>query len=266
MTRPFALLPPGLFKVVDAHDVFSSKRVKVGQYGVDDGMGLTPEIEAELLDRADLVLAIQAGEAEELRRLAPRRPVLVIGPDFSIGQPRHICEDPVVLMVGSANPMNAKGLHDFLRFAWPLVRTAIPGAELRIVGAVGKGVDPALPGVRAMGWMEDVEAAYTGSRVVINPAVAGTGLKIKTVEALCNQRPIVLWPSGVDGLDPELHRFCRIAENWFEFARHVIELADPTHPTPDFASQTGDLAKRFAPDAVYAPLAAALSSRATRTS
>jgi hypothetical protein len=216
-----------------------------------------------LLNRADVLIAIQSEEAEALRELAPNRDVIRVGVDFKLTtslQPPATW--PVVLLVGSGNPNNVKGLKDFLRFAWPLVRRAVPEVELRVVGAVGEAVEAALPGVRILGLVDDLEPEYSAARVIINPAVAGTGLKIKTVEALCHLRPAVVWPSGVDGIAPELRSFCRVARNWFEFAQHVIELAGSAGHVGAMASSAPELAQLFAPQKVYAPLSTALDEKA----
>jgi hypothetical protein len=162
--------------------------------------------------------------------------------------------------VASSNPLNVKGLNDFLRFAWPLVRSAVPAAEFRIVGRAGESVDVAYPGVRIMGQVADLASAYADSRVVINPAVAGTGLKIKTVEALCHSRPIVLWPSGVDGLADEVAALCCVARNWFDFAEQVVELLTAEGSKLTVNLSEAGLAEYVAADRVYAPLGAALRS------
>jgi SAM-dependent methyltransferase len=261
MTRPFALLRPGLFKVVDTHDVFSTRQTKVAQYGIENSLALAPELEAELLDRADLLIAMHEADANSMHKLAPRRPVISCGVDFTASEPStQPASRPIVLMVGSDNAINVKGLNDFLRFAWPLVRQTLPQAELHLIGRVGDAMDSSLPGVRALGRVENLDAAYLEARVVINPAIAGTGLKIKTVEALAHLRPIVLWPSGVDGLGPELRALCNVATNWFDFARQVIDLAGRPDGARDLTERRSDLARLFAPDAVYEPLGAALQA------
>jgi hypothetical protein len=145
-----------------------------------------------------------------------------------------------------------------------LVRDDIPEAELHVIGSVGQTADPMLPGIRILGRVENLAAAYASARVIINPSVAGTGLKIKTVEALCHLRPMVLWPSGVDGLGPETRVLCRIATNWFDFAQHVIDLAGRQDGAQDLIDRRQELANQFAPQTVYAPLATALSTSSLR--
>ena len=260
MTRAFPLLRPDALKVVDTHDVFSTKGDKVIQFGNENRLALTPEEEAELLDRADLIIAIQPDEAEELRQLAPKKQVLIAGADFgpvdSVQGPVH---DAVILLVGSDNSLNVKGLRDFLRFAWPLIRRDVPGAELRVVGAVGRRVEIEDPAVKIMGLVDDLAAAYAEARVVINPAIAGRGLKIKTIEALCHLRPVVTWPSGVDGIDDEMRALCHLATSWYGFAQHVIHLCASTSAAEALLDKRDEIREKFSPDTIYRELGAAMS-------
>ena len=170
MSRPFTMLRPGLFKIIDTIDVFSSTYAKVVRYGIEDGLALDPEIEAELLNRADAVIAIQAEEADALRKLVPHRQVISVGVDFALlNEAPPSATRPVILLVASDNARNVKGLKDFLCFAWPLIRRALPEAELRVIGSVGKAVEPAQPGVQILGRVEDLASAYAEARVIINP-------------------------------------------------------------------------------------------------
>jgi hypothetical protein len=256
MARPFRVLRPSLRKVIDTIDVFSNKADKVEAHGVADALALSEADEAALLGRADLLIAIQAEEAADLRRLAPRVPVVEVGVDFVVPE-RALppASAPIILLVASANPLNVKGLRDFLRFAWPIVRREVPEAELRVVGSVGASIDVRCPGLQVLGVVSDVTSVYADARVVINPAVAGTGLKIKTVEALCQGRPIVLWPSGVEGIDPEMRAGCHVATNWFDFALRLIDVLVNQHAPPP---NRDDWIGRASAAKVYAVLGEAL--------
>jgi 2-polyprenyl-3-methyl-5-hydroxy-6-metoxy-1,4-benzoquinol methylase/glycosyltransferase involved in cell wall biosynthesis len=260
MTRPFPLLRPDLVKVVDTHDVFSARASKVAEYGLDDRYIVPADLESHLLNRADVLIAIQPDDADALRELAPRTQVISVGVDFELASETAPPERAVVMVVGSGNPLNVKGLNDFLRLAWPLVRKSVPDAELHIVGAIGGGVDPHLPGVQVLGRVDDLDAAYAAARVVVNPTIAGTGLKIKTVEALCHLRPIVLWPSGVDGLAPEMRQLCQVATDWYDFAQRVIGLLTTAEAGQQLIERRSEIACYFAAEQVYAPLASGLEN------
>ncbi len=261
MTRPLPLMRRESLKVIDTIDVFSTKHDKVCQFGIEDSLALNADEEASLLARADLVIAIQPEEAAELDRLVPDKPIVTVGVDFDpINTGGASVPAPIVLVVGSDNALNVRGLRDFLRFAWPLVRREVPDAELRVVGAVGLQVEVDDPSVRIMGQVDDLTASYAEARVVINPAVAGTGLKIKTIEALSNLRPLVTWPSGVDGVDADVRALCYIATDWYMFARQVIDLCKSEDASQVLISKRNEILQRFSPDTIYSALKAALSS------
>ncbi len=255
MTRPFALLRPGITTAIDTIDVFSAKASKVEQYGVSDGLAMTAAEEAALLRRADVLIGIQPEEARDLIGLAPDRKVVSIPVDFHVSEPNWAVRPRnTVLLVASGNPMNVKGLQGFLSEAWPIVRRDRPAVDLIIVGAVGEFVDPVPEKVRVLGKVDDLRPLYAEARVVINPTVAGTGLKIKTVEALCHLRPVVCWPSGVDGVVAEAREFCHVATDWVSFAGHVTRLLEVDDEA--FAVEHGQAAlkRAFSTEVVYAPL------------
>jgi len=92
---------------------------------------------------------------------------------------------------------------------------------LLLAGKVGQTIGEVPAGVKRLGIVDDLRPLYAQARVVINPAVAGTGLKIKTLEALGHLRPVITWPSGTDGFPAGLVSFCTIVKDWYEFSRSV---------------------------------------------
>ena len=264
MTRPFSALRPEIVKVIDTIDVFSTKARKVEQYGVTDGLAIAEPEEAALLSRAEILIGIQPDEAADLARLAPASEVVSIGVDFPVIE--HAPPPPAkptALLVASGNPMNVKGLKDFLRFSWPLVRQAVPEAELRVVGSVGDSLLEVPEGVQILGRVARLDTEYEMARVAINPTVAGTGLKIKTVEALCHLRPIVLWPAGAEGIWPEARPFCHVAAHWASFARHLARLLTDDAAAGAILAHRDTLAHAASPEVIYAPLRQALNRTMT---
>jgi hypothetical protein len=253
MSRVLPLLDGRALKVIDTIDVFSTRHEKVGQFGVQD---LVVEQTAEQLRlrRGDVAIAIQHNERQVLEALVPGLPIVTAGVDFDVLDATTAPSGRRVLYVASDNPMNRHGLRDFLRHAWPRVRDSVPDAELTVVGAVGASVPVVPPGVRVVGRVDDLEPLYRDCRAVINPAVAGTGVKIKTLEALSRLRRVVAWPNGVDGLSPAVAALCRTATDWYSFSGALIELL-----TDDAAAALGGgeralLAREGSADVVYAEL------------
>ncbi len=261
MTRMLPLMPPDLLKLVDTHDVFSTKAQKVVRYGIRDDLALSGAEEGRLLSRADLVIAIQPDEQKELERIVPGRRVVTAGVDVDIAPEVPRPTKRVVLFVGSDNAMNVRGLEDFLEFAWPNIRRETPDAEFWIAGSVGDAVDLDDPRIRRLGRVDDLAALYAEARVAINPAVAGTGLKIKTIEALGQLCPIVTWPSGVDGLGSEARALCDIVESWPIFAEAVTGRLREEVPAAEWGERRALLAGLFSAEQVYAALSQALNAQ-----
>ncbi len=259
MSRVLPLVSEGTLKIIDTIDVFSTRAEKVDRYGVSD-LTVDEDDERMRLERANLILAIQDNERAVLESLVPAIPVITGGVDFDIVADPGTPTGSSVLCVASGNPMNRRGLQSFLRFAWPRVRELAPDAELKVAGAAGESILRPPPGVSILGIVEDLTPLYRECRVVINPAVAGTGLKIKTIEALSYLRPIVTWPNGVDGLSPEVADLCLIAKDWPGFAGLVVRaLTGGPRQWFDERAQT-ILAEHGSARAVYAPLARELET------
>ncbi len=274
MTRLLPLVRGEVLKVVDTHDVFSSIAQKVRLFGVRDVV-IEPHEEAARLCRADLAIAIQDDERAELRRLAPLLPIVTAGVDFDVvadtrpgdaGGGETRTPTPIagrILYVASDNARNRKGLEDFVRLAWPRIQQRVPHAELVVAGSVSKAMTGRdVPGVRVLGLVDDLTARYQEAELVINPVVAGTGLKIKMLEALCHLRPIVTWPAGVDGLDPALAALCHVASDWYAFSEHVIRALSTRAHAGFTAEERAVIARLVSPEHVYASLDAAFGTRA----
>ena len=254
MTRLLRLVRADVLKVIDTHDVFSSIEQKVRMFGVRD-IVVDPREEAERLRRGDLIIAIQEEERRELQRLAPGVPVVTAGVDFDVVADAAGSIAGRILFVASSNPRNCKGLTDFIRLAWPRIRRRVPEAELVIVGGVGKAVaGRPVAGLTVAGPVEDVAPLYREAALVINPVVAGTGAKIKTIEALCHLRPIVTWPAGIDGLDPRLAARCIVARDWYEFSNAVVDALTQRGGRQYTDDDRAVVAELVSPESTYAAL------------
>jgi hypothetical protein len=93
-----------------------------------------------------------------------------------------------------------------------------------------------MPGVAVLGHVPNLTTEYAGARVAINPTVAGTGLKIKTVEALAHLTPVVGWPHSRDGLSERLSRFVHEARDWLDFADAVVRVLEDAQSPFDAAA------------------------------
>ncbi len=256
------VVPPGTLRIIDTHDVFSRKGDEVLSFGIEDPLHCTPQEERFYLLKCDLAIAIQPGEAHSIRRLVPEREVITVTIDFEVDRGTEPAGEVPgrVLIVASDNPLNIHGVGEFLHRAWPRLRAACPQAQLRIVGKVGRGVAADAAGVSLAGWVGDLAGEYRQAAVVVNPVVAGTGLKIKSVEALCHGRALVSTPNGVDGMNFESGLPAVVCRDWDEFVSGIMALLASADRRREMQQAALRYAQRhFARDRVYAPLAEALA-------
>ncbi len=246
-------IPPGALRVLDADNVMSARadlyRAACMPY---DWVQATREEERRGLLRADLVLGIQERECEALRALAPEVPVLLT-PHAHAPVAFAPARERSIVFVGAMNAENASGLVRFVAEAWPRIRARHPDVVLHVAGGVSAAVGAA-PGVELHGVVPDVSALYRRAALALNPVCVGTGLKIKTVEALMYGKCLVATSAGVQGLEAYPHAYVR-AETPSEMAHAIAHLFDDDERWKAMSRRAHAFAARyFAEDAVLGRL------------
>ncbi len=253
------LVGPEVVKVIDTVEVNSTRSAKIGLYAIHDpdarlrADDCTREEEIAHLNRADVVIGILEEDSHMLRDLTDGKTVLTAGMDYEVVPPSTDADPRRLLLVASDNPLNVSGLRHFLEQCWPVIRAAHPDAQLRLVGHIGSAMKERLPGVTGVGPVLFLQEEYSKAGIVLNTTSAGTGLKIKTVEALCHSKPLISFPSGVAGLlgqHPVL-----VAEDVRGYADEVVRLLGDSMTQNALADAAYTYAKvHFTPDAVYKEL------------
>jgi glycosyltransferase involved in cell wall biosynthesis len=264
--QAFNGLPKKVKLICDTIEIFSMPRFN------DEGKPITPVLsfpadeERAMLQQADLTIAIQSLEAAYLQGLLPKQTVVTVGIDSDLpshtGVPSEAGE--IIGIIGSDNLANLEGSEDFLNSCWPLIRNNRPKAKLLIAGKLGKALEAKyqdeLPaGVTTLGWLASLDSFYRDLRLVVNPVVRGTGLKIKTVEALSYGRPVVSRPVGIEGIDWDGEPPWCVSADGPAMAEACIKLLADPHLCDEMAKAAKNFAvQTLSTEKVYSPLAALL--------
>lgn len=268
--QAFAGLSKKTRLICDTVEVFSITRHEENGEPIPPVLSFTTEEERLLLLQSDDLIAIQAVEAEYLRQLIPERNVLTVGIDCElssdIGDPSD-CEE-VIGIIGSDNQANREGLEIFLTHSWPRIKAKRPQARLLIAGKLSNAhveqhSHSQSDDVTALGWLPSLSDFYRELRFAVNPVRRGTGLKIKTVEALSHCRPVVTYPVGLEGIIWNVEPLpWRSVEDPDAMADACISLLADPNQCDNMAKTAKQFAhKNLSAEAVYAPLSTLIESR-----
>ncbi len=255
---PYALRPDAR-RLVIMHDLFSSRSSQFDSLKASDSVASLPLAEeVQMLAAADTIVAIQRDEAAVLQRKLPAHEI-VVAPiaALPVKKPQPGNAD-IVLFVGSSAAPNVDGIKWFIDACWPAIRQRRPDAVLNIAGSVCSGLARVPDGVRLLNVVEDLDHLYAEASVVISPLRAGSGLKIKFIEALSKGKAVVATPTTLQGVSDIMTGCAVISDSAPDFADDVVALlADDAKRAELGAKGLSVISRHFAPDRAYGGIAAA---------
>lgn len=215
----FIPTPPSLPVVLHEHNAefIMWERSKAVARNVMERIAMTMEaarikrFERKSCLRADLIFAAP-NDQRELEALgvptSKFRTTYHLGDDSALRAPDldHADTTMSLLYVGTLSwHANHDGLLWFLNEVWPALKAKHKDLELNIIG---RGAEPALlelagrsPGVKLLGFVEDLEPLFKKSRIFIAPLRFGSGTKVKVVTAMYRGIPCVTTSIGAEGMD-----------------------------------------------------------------
>lgn len=267
-SRLLDALSPPVRTLIDTHDVFSERYRMYAEHGrAREFFSTSRADEGRALDRADGAIAISEADARHFREITSSR-VHVVG---DLGVPRDTplrgvgapgTNEQAMLFVGGPMGINTHGITWFLEQVLPRIRREVPQAELWLAGGICDRINRPPPGVRRLGFVEELETVYRRATLAINPQQFGTGLSIKSIDALRRGMPLVTTVSGARGLEAAAGKALLQGASAEEVASHVVALLRD----PERAAGLGQRALAFAReyyDSNRRALAAAIEGRAT---
>lgn len=177
-------------------------------------------VERRSARRASAVLCVSEADRQHFAALGAHAVLVPNGVDDELFDvPAALPRDPCVLFFGAFDwEPNLLGIVRFLQEGWPRVIAARPDARLRLVGPgpldAVRAAAARTTGVEVVGFVDDLAAELSVTRVVVVPIWVGGGTRIKVLEALAAARAVVGTPVGVERLG-------------FEHDRHGLIAASP---------------------------------------
>lgn len=207
-------------KILFTHDSFTECYKKTGL----EWFSISAKGEAKALNRADVILSIQEDESTYFRTLT-NKPVITcftFFPQFET----PFSGNQTILYLAGPNNNNIKGIERFINESFILLKNILPQIKIVIGGKIcDKIIHLAhIEGVILLGNIDDLYKYYSIGDVVINPVFSGTGLKIKSFEALAYGKVLISHPHNTIGIFNRTESPILEAEKADEFVSHLVRI------------------------------------------
>lgn len=225
-------------KAIATHDAIAYKNLKV----CEPVLCITADAEAKAMQRCPHIFALQEQEADYFQMLSPKSKVYNLYGKYVHHSQPVVGNHKMVFLSGN-NGFNQNGIRWFIKEVFPLIRKRFSDAELLVGGSICK-VLPSLgdtEGVKALGYVDNPADFYAQADVAINPVYQGTGLKIKTFEAISFDKVTIVHPHSMAGVfkkDSAPLMSSDKPQDWVEFLKKIWG-------NPDYISSVKDRNKVY---------------------
>jgi glycosyltransferase involved in cell wall biosynthesis len=187
-------------------------------------------MERRTFPRFDRVLTPSEADAARVRAVAPSAAVTVYPNAIpATSQPRVREQNMLVFSGNLEYGPNISAVRFFQGKIWPVLRERWPGLKWLLVGKGAHGVKRAVAGdprIEIVGPVKDAVEALAAARVAVVPVLAGSGTRVKILEAWAAGRAVVSTSMGAEGLPAGDGEHILIADGVQDFAEAVSRLLE----------------------------------------
>jgi len=214
-----------VLKVLDTHDMFTNRfKMYLKNNQQPQWFSTYEEEETKALNRADVIIAIQEHEKKFFSHISSKK-VIQVGHILSCCHSVKEIFEKKILFVASHNPINIDGINFFIDAVLSKLKMKYPDVKLIIAGKICDRIER-IDGVTFMGEFDNPKHVYSEADIVINPVRFGTGMNIKTIEALSYGKPLVTTSVGTVGLENLRGKAFLVADTNLEFVDALSKLVD----------------------------------------
>ncbi|HSE87967.1 MAG TPA: glycosyltransferase [Candidatus Binatia bacterium] len=245
-------------KILSMHNIESlrfERELQLSQWGKRRLVLLGDQLffrgwETEALRQFDGIITVSDLERRWVQHQAPRKTVELIpnGVDteyFSPRSPLPSRQNPYIVFTGAMDyPPNVDAATWFCNDILPVLQQKIPHLCFKIVG---KNPHPRVvaldkrSGVEVTGTVTDIRSYIAGSLALVVPLRSGGGTRLKILEAMAMERPVISTSVGAEGLEITSMVDILIADDPGQFLNHVQLLLK----SPETSKHLGRRARRL---------------------
>jgi glycosyltransferase involved in cell wall biosynthesis len=186
------------------------------------------ELERDWLPRFSRVLATSESDAAQVHEIVPSARVVVYPNAVPLVPVPARGDDNAIVFSGNMEyHPNASAARFFRTEVWPRLRERWPGLVWRLVGKNPGAVAAYTSGdarIEVRGEVEDAVRELARARVAVVPVLAGSGTRLKILEAWSAGLPVVSTTIGAEGLGARSGTHLLLADGGELFAQEVSRL------------------------------------------
>lgn len=229
----YPYIPPNsnAIRILDTNDIVSLRSMVFRAWKRPAPFGIDVASEINILNTFDYVIGIQDREYLFLRAATGPEKAVYLPMTAGLAEPLPLPSSPRLQMLFPASHQapNVDGLRWFLSEVWPYfsgkeIDLIVSGTILEALGAEGKAIEARFGNVKFVGIAPNLKELYAGSHIVLNPVLYGSGIKVKTVEALKYGRCLLTTPAGAEGLQPGIDKAFLVAHSAQSLIENIEEI------------------------------------------
>jgi len=202
-------------------------------------------LERKWLPAFDYLLAASAHDASALRAVVPGAHIVVYPNALPEIPPPSRTEQHEIVFSGNLEyAPNIAAVRFFHHRIWTALRSRWPDLVWKIVGKNPEGIRRIVEGdprIHVTGYVEDAIASLACAQVAVVPVLAGSGTRIKILEAWAAATPVVSTTLGVEGLDSTDGMNILLADDPGSFTECISGLLS----SPERRAEIGGAGRKF---------------------
>jgi len=203
--------------------------------------------ESELLNIMSINFPITEDDAAKAREISPNAKLTVAGPGINLENwnPEPTEKIPHQLIHATTYEWrhNVDAIMWFIKEVLPIIKKIIPDIKLILLGKnpPEKFNEYKILGVDVRGFVPEVKPFFNSSGIFISPLFVGGGIRIKILEAMAMQLPVVATSIAAEGIKTNRKNGLFLADSPEAFAKEIINLVQ----NPKLIVESGINARKY---------------------
>jgi hypothetical protein len=242
-------------RILYTHDLWAQRSLEFAQHGLPLPCPVSAVFEQSVFSKFDRVVFIQQEEADYAARWIGKERCAASYLPIAARAPVPIRDEVhAIRFLGGLSPPNFLGLQWFHDEVLPLLGEL--GARCCVSGTITQVAEIRMrcPRLDFQTTAPCLSTLYAHTDISINPLTAGSGLKMKSMEALAHGVPLVTTSVGAQGLKEEAGASYLLADDAEAFAKALLSLARSKQLREQLSARAFTFFKeRFTPEKCFRP-------------